>query len=83
MCFTHHVYHPIFIVCSMAEEGENQRDIFRQAGKTAVILGHTGETGRVLVKLLAQEKLFKKVTLIGRREIPLDKEVVGPEFVSC
>lgn len=66
----------------MAEAGEDQREVFRQMGKTAVILGHTGATGRVLVKLLAQEKLFKKVTLIGRREVSYDREVIGPEFVS-
>ncbi|XP_053384952.1 oxidoreductase HTATIP2-like [Mercenaria mercenaria] len=81
--FLSHEYSPILNVdtlCSMAEAAEDQREMFRQASKTAVVLGHTGETGRVLVKQLAQEKLFKKVTLIGRREIALDRNVVGPEF---
>lgn len=64
----------------MAEASQDQREMFRQAGKTAVVLGHTGETGRVLVNLLAKEKLFKKVTLIGRRKLPLDPAEVGPEF---
>lgn len=66
----------------MAEATEDRREMFRQAGKTAVVLGHTGETGRVLTKFLAQEKLFKKVTLIGRRELPLNSSEIGPEFVG-
>jgi len=64
----------------MAEAPEDKREMFKKAGKTAVVLGHTGETGKVLTKHLAEQKLFKKVTLIGRREITLNSSDIGPEF---
>ncbi|KAH3882598.1 oxidoreductase HTATIP2-like [Dreissena polymorpha] len=67
------------LLCRMAEGPADQREMFKQARKTAAILGYTGETGQALVKLLAQEQLFSKVTLIGRRTIPLN-ESDRPEF---
>jgi len=65
----------------MAEGPADRREMFKQAGKKALVLGHTGETGRALIKLLAQQQLFAKVTLVGRRMIPLN-ESERPEFVS-
>jgi len=40
----------------------------------AFILGATGAVGKELVKVLAADGRFEKVTLIGRREIPLNVE---------
>ncbi|VDI61451.1 oxidoreductase, partial [Mytilus galloprovincialis] len=45
----------------------------------AFVLGYTGETGKSLVKELSRRSLFKKIVLIGRREVQLDKDL-GPEF---
>ncbi|CAG5127245.1 unnamed protein product [Candidula unifasciata] len=50
---------------------------FRALGRSAFVLGYTGLAGKALVKELNKAKIFTKVVLIGRREIPLD---VGPEF---
>ncbi|WAR03164.1 HTAI2-like protein [Mya arenaria] len=44
----------------MAEGSANNREMFRQGKKTAVVLGYTGETGQALVKQLAKENLFSK-----------------------
>ncbi|CAL8133863.1 unnamed protein product [Orchesella dallaii] len=40
----------------------------------AFILGATGAVGKELVKVLAADGRFEKVTLIGRREVPLNAE---------
>ncbi|KAL4224606.1 Oxidoreductase htatip2 [Mactra antiquata] len=42
------------------------------AGVKSFILGYTGETGKALVKQLAQDGHFTKIVLIGRREVDLD-----------
>lgn len=47
--------------------------------KMAFIVGYTGETGKALVKEISKTKLFRKVVLIGRREVKLDADV-GPEI---
>lgn len=62
-------------------EGENIIDMerFRSLGRSAFVLGYTGEVGKVLVDELNKSKIFKRVVLIGRREVPLS---IGPEFVS-
>ena len=65
----------------MAEGSSDKMQAFRELGKTALILGYTGETGSLLAKALAKEKIFSKVTLIGRRNVELN-ETFGPEFVS-
>ena len=65
----------------MAEGRDNSLETFREAGRTAFVLGYTGETGKRIVQELAKDKLFKKVTLIGRREVELPADI-GPEFVS-
>ena len=64
----------------MAEGQDDKAGTFRDAGRTAFVLGYTGETGKRLIKELAKDKLFKKVVLIGRREVELSSEF-GPEFV--
>ena len=49
--------------------------------RSAFIIGHTGETGKSLVNELNKRKVFKKIVLIGRREVKLDS-TLGPEFVG-
>ncbi|BFZ04207.1 hypothetical protein BsWGS_07246 [Bradybaena similaris] len=56
-------------------EAEMQR--FRTLGRSAFVMGYSGVTGKALTLELNKAKVFKKVVLIGRREIPLG---VGPEF---
>ncbi|CAG5120154.1 unnamed protein product [Candidula unifasciata] len=63
--------------CTMAHEAPENVERFKSEGHSAFVLGHTGELGKVLVDELNKLKIFKKVVLVGRREIPLD---VGPEF---
>lgn len=50
--------------------------------KMAFVVGYTGETGKTLVKELLQRKVFKKLILIGRRQVKLDgdlyKDTVSP-----
>lgn len=43
--------------------------------KMAFIVGHTGETGKVLVQELLKRKVFKKLILIGRREVKLEGDL--------
>ena len=65
------------ICCRMSnvnQEGQN-------SNRMAFVLGYTGETGKSLVKELSRRALFKRVVLMGRREVKLDKNL-GPEFVS-
>jgi oxidoreductase len=52
-----------------------------KTNKMAFVLGYTGETGKALIREMSKRKLFKKVVLIGRREVKLDKDI-NPEFVS-
>ncbi|KAJ8299262.1 hypothetical protein KUTeg_023322 [Tegillarca granosa] len=67
------------IICSMAESAEDNFEKFRNEKHSAFVLGYTGETGKVLVKELAKAKLFDKIYLIGRRQVPLGPDV-GTEF---
>ncbi|KAL3842165.1 hypothetical protein ACJMK2_020212 [Sinanodonta woodiana] len=66
-------------LCSMAEASEDNIEKFRKENNMAFIVGYTGETGSALVKQLAKDKIFKKVVLIGRRQVKLPPEI-GPEF---
>ena len=64
-----------FFHFSMSAEKESKTN------KMAFVLGYTGETGKALIREMSKRKLFKKVVLIGRREVKLDKDI-NPEFVS-
>jgi len=43
--------------------------------QTAFVIGFTGEVGKELVKELLERNVFKKVLLIGRREVQLDGDL--------
>lgn len=67
----------------MAETGAlpKLREDFRMQNKSVFILGASGETGKVLLKEILEQRLFSKVTIIGRRKLTFDeeayKDVVG------
>lgn len=63
--------------CSIASEAQVNIDRFRKENHSAFVVGYTGQVGRALVQDLNELKIFKKVVLIGRRQIPLH---LGPEF---
>ena len=71
----------------MPDDIEAQREIFRQMGKTAFVVGYTGEVGKELVKELLKSNIFSRLTLIGRRivnyEGELYKDVVSPSVCVC
>ncbi|KAL5006445.1 hypothetical protein ScPMuIL_015251 [Solemya velum] len=66
-------------VYRMAEGVETEYDSFRAQNHSVFLLGYTGEVGKAILKEMACLKLFKKVTLIGRRGVVLGPEF-GPEF---
>ncbi|KAH7714339.1 TIP30-like protein [Aphelenchoides avenae] len=41
----------------------------------AFVVGHTSRTGKVLVSELLKRNVFRKLILIGRREVPLEGEL--------
>ena len=45
----------------------------RQSGKVALVLGASGETGKVVVDSLINNPSFSKVILVNRRELELEK----------
>lgn len=47
---------------------------FRQQNHSCLVLGASGETGRVLLKELLQRKVFSRITLIGRRTLDLQDQ---------
>lgn len=63
--------------CSMGDQAMSTLGRYKSEEHSAFVLGFTGEVGRALIDELNKLKLFKRVVLIGRREIPLS---VGPEF---
>ncbi|XP_041366275.1 oxidoreductase HTATIP2-like [Gigantopelta aegis] len=63
----------------MAGEEISSFKEFQKIGHSAFILGYTGKVGKALTKELAKAKLFKKVFLIGRRQVQLDGDI-GEEF---
>ncbi|XP_072018471.1 oxidoreductase HTATIP2-like [Amphiura filiformis] len=65
---------------SIAQNAATNIERFRGRDKTAFVVGYTGETGKELVKELAKTKIFSKVTLIGRRNVQLSKELLGQDF---
>ena len=50
-------------------------DKMSAASRTALLLGATGETGKEVLRSLANSEAYGKVVLVGRREIQLDKEL--------
>ncbi|XP_069133882.1 oxidoreductase HTATIP2-like [Argopecten irradians] len=64
----------------MSEEFQDKAKQYREMGKTAFIIGYTGECGKELVKALSKNRIFNKVVLIGRRKVDLTPDP-GPEFV--
>ncbi|CAL1603102.1 unnamed protein product [Knipowitschia caucasica] len=48
---------------------------FRAQNRSCFVLGASGETGRVLLKEILQRHVFSRVTLIGRRQLPLEDEM--------
>ncbi|XP_033751785.1 oxidoreductase HTATIP2-like [Pecten maximus] len=63
----------------MSEEFEDKVKHYRDMGKTAFVIGYTGECGKELVKALSKNRIFNKVVLIGRRKVELNPDP-GPEF---
>lgn len=61
---------------SMAETGAllKLQEDFRSQNKSVFILGASGETGKVLLKEILDQKLFSRVTIIGRRKLTFDEE---------
>ncbi|XP_069888822.1 oxidoreductase HTATIP2 isoform X1 [Dipodomys merriami] len=61
------------------------REDFRMQNKSVFILGASGETGKVLLKEILEQRLFSKVTLIGRRTLAFEEEAytnVNQELVD-
>lgn len=50
--------------------------------RNAFVLGYTGETGKSLVKELAKDAFFKRVVLVGRREVDLQVSNEDGKFVQ-
>lgn len=67
--------------CTMASDAEANLERFRGEGHSAFVLGYTGESGKILIRDLNKLQVFKRVVLIGRREINLDPSF-GPDFVQ-
>ncbi|XP_072017813.1 oxidoreductase HTATIP2-like [Amphiura filiformis] len=63
-------------VITMADNAPSNLDSYRAQGKTAFVVGYTGETGKELVKELSRTKIFDKVTLIGRRKVEYDSDLL-------
>ncbi|KAM8939813.1 protein HTATIP2 [Pelodytes ibericus] len=51
-----------------------QEEEYRKMNRSCFIVGASGETGRELLKEIITRQLFSKVTLIGRRKLPLEGE---------
>ncbi|XP_060080860.1 oxidoreductase HTATIP2-like [Ylistrum balloti] len=63
----------------MTENFEEKVKRYKDMGKTAFVIGYTGECGKELVKALSKNKIFSKVVLVGRRKVDLSPDP-GPEF---
>ncbi|BFZ04206.1 hypothetical protein BsWGS_07245 [Bradybaena similaris] len=61
----------------MSKEVKENMEHFKSLGRSAFVIGYTGAVGKALVQELNKAKIFKRVVLIGRRNVSLD---VGPEF---
>ncbi|XP_012938592.1 oxidoreductase HTATIP2 isoform X2 [Aplysia californica] len=67
----------LYVLQRMTDEALSSLERFKSENHTAFVLGYSGEVGKALVEELNQLKVFKRVVLIGRRQVPLS---VGPEF---
>ncbi|XP_072045737.1 oxidoreductase HTATIP2-like [Amphiura filiformis] len=63
-------------VQSMGDNAAENMEKLRSLSKTAFVVGYTGETGKALVKTLANTKVFSKVTLIGRRQVEYEEDML-------
>lgn len=63
--------------CRMSGDANLNAEDMKAVSRSAFVLGYTGEVGKVLVEELNRRKIYKRVVLIGRRNVPLS---VGPEF---
>lgn len=43
--------------------------------KMAFVVGHTSRTGKALVNELLKRNAFRKLVLVGRREVPLEGDL--------
>lgn len=60
----------------MGEEAEANRAKYREMGRSAFIVGYTGESGKALMKELLSSKVFSRLVLMGRRKIEYDEELL-------
>ena len=56
----------------MAEDMKTLEETFRQQNKSCLVLGASGETGRMLLQELLGRNVFSKITLIGRRQLTFE-----------
>lgn len=67
----------------MAEDMKSLEEIFRQQNKSCVILGASGETGKLLLREVLERNIFSRVTLIGRRKLTFEDETYKNLVSSC
>ncbi|XP_030056574.1 protein HTATIP2 isoform X2 [Microcaecilia unicolor] len=58
----------------MAEDTEKLCEGLRKENKSCFILGASGETGKELLKEIIKNRIFSKVTIIGRRKLTFEDE---------
>ncbi|XP_064635302.1 oxidoreductase HTATIP2-like [Lineus longissimus] len=63
------------LLMAAAASDENNVESFKGKNMSAFIVGYTGETGKVLVRECLQRNIFKKLVLIGRREVKYNEDI--------
>ncbi|XP_040183841.1 oxidoreductase HTATIP2 [Rana temporaria] len=58
----------------MAADIKTLREEYKEMNRSVFVLGASGETGKELLKEIAQSRLFSKITLIGRRKMDYEDE---------
>ncbi|XP_063293333.1 oxidoreductase HTATIP2 [Pelobates fuscus] len=58
----------------MANDFNTKEEDYKKLNKSCFILGATGETGQELLKEIINRQLFSKITVIGRRKLPVEDE---------
>ena len=56
-----------------SDEFTAQMEEFKKLERSAFVIGYTGSVGSKLLEQLIDAAIFKKIVLIGRREIKFDK----------